>query len=89
VNWFRRIFLGDDTHRPSITPIQIISGVPLLANLLAAWGIFAPTQAQQDSLTNLIPWAIGLVAADAIVRSARNIGDGMKAKSAPPPPTDV
>lgn len=81
MNWFKRMFLGDDTHRPAITAAQAIAGIPLIANLLSAWGVFSPTPAQQSSLSDLLTWAFVLIGADAALRIGRNIGDGMKAKA--------
>lgn len=63
-------FTGD---KPDITPAQIIAGIPLIANLLAAWGVWAPNIHQQETLRDTIQWAFGLLAADAIVRTGRNI----------------
>jgi hypothetical protein len=85
MNWMIGLLRGHETHRPSITPAQGIAGVPVIANLLAAWGIFTPTAAQQSSLSDLLNWAFVMIGADAIVRVGRNIGDGMKAKATAPP----
>jgi hypothetical protein len=72
--------IGNPFNRPAVTIPQLIALVPLIANLLAAWGVFTPTQAQQDTLSQLLIWAGALIAGDAVIRVGRNIGDGLKAK---------
>lgn len=72
--------LGDDTHRPSITLAQLVGAVPLVANLLASWGVFAPTVAQQQSLSDLLTWGYVLIAGDAALRIGRNVSDALKAR---------
>lgn len=80
--------VGDDTHRPSITLAQLVASVPLVANLLAAWGVFSPTLAQQQSLSDLLTWGYVLIAGDAALRIGRNVSDGLKARAlAAVPPT--
>lgn len=80
MNWLKRFFGGTSTNRPAITPAQVIAGVPLLANLLAVYGIFTPNAAQSSALKDLIFWSIGLFGVDAVIRAARNIGDGLTNK---------
>lgn len=75
---------GSPTNRPAVTIPQLIAGIPLIANLLAAWGVFTPTASEQSTLTDLLLWAGALIAGDAVIRVGRNIGDGLKAKHAPP-----
>lgn len=72
------LITGSDTHRPAITIPQVIAGIPLVANLLAAWGVFTPTAAQQSTLSDLLTWAFVLIGGDALIRVGRNIGDGLK-----------
>lgn len=86
MNRLRLIFLGDNTHRPAVTLPQLIAAIPLLANLLAAYGIFAPTAAQQGSLTDLLTWAYVLIVGDAALRIGRNVADGIKARAVQPAP---
>lgn len=61
--------------RPDLTPAQIVGGVPVLANLLHAFGVFSLTVSQQDSLEQTITYGLALVAGDAVVRVGRNIKD--------------
>lgn len=73
--------------RPEVTKAQIIAaigaGVPVLVNLLAAFGIFSPTPAEQHALTEATKWAIAfaglLVLGDAHLRGKRNEADAAKA----------
>lgn len=75
-----RIFGG---LRPDITPAQVtgllVAGVPILANLLAAFGIFHPTPEQQDALIQAAKWGgVGagtLFLGDAHLRSSRARAD--------------
>jgi len=60
-------------HRPDITPAQIIAGVPVLANLLAAFGVYSLTAGQQAALTDTLTWALALLGADALIRVGRNL----------------
>lgn len=72
--------MSQDPPRPAITPAQIvavlIAGVPAVANLLAAFGVYTITEDQQQALKDALTW-LGLVAGalilgDAGLRSARN-----------------
>lgn len=65
---------GPAPKRPDITPAQIVAGVPVLANLLAAFGVFTMTAAQQAALQDTLGWALALIGADAIIRVGRSIG---------------
>lgn len=69
-----------EPNRPAITPAQIVAllvaGIPAVAKLLAAFGVYTVSAAQQDALTGVLTWA-GVVAgvligADAALRAARN-----------------
>jgi hypothetical protein len=64
------IFTG---QRPDLTPAQIVSAIPILAELLHSFGIYNLTQAQQDSLTHAATWAMALVAGDTILRVGRGV----------------
>lgn len=59
--------------RPSITPAQIVSGIPIVAELLHSFGVYDLSQAQQDSLSKAVTWAIAVAGADAIIRFGRNL----------------
>lgn len=72
-NWFK----GD---MPDITPAQMVAGIPLLANLLSAYGVWSPTAAQQSTLKETIIWAAALFAGDAILRAGRNVAKGLAKK---------
>jgi hypothetical protein len=75
-----RIFQG---QRPDITPAQLVAllvgGVPVVANLLHVFGVYDLSTEQQDSLIKTLQWgglvAIGLLGADAGLRSARGHAD--------------
>ena len=58
-------------RRPDITAAQIVSAVPVLVGVLAAFGVWDPTQDQKDALEMAIAWAIALVFGDAGLRAAR------------------
>lgn len=59
--------------RPDITPAQLVAGVPVLATLLQAFGIFDLSPEQRQALSDAITYSIGLVGADAIIRFGRNL----------------
>lgn len=73
MNWFKG-------NRPDITPAQIIAGIPLIANFLAAYGVWSPSPEQQARLSDLLTWGFVLIGADAAVRVGRNVADGMAKK---------
>ena len=60
-------------HRPDITPAQIIAGVPVVANLLAAFGVYSLSAGQQAALQDTLGWALALLGADALIRVGRNL----------------
>jgi hypothetical protein len=70
-------------RRPDITAAQIaavvVAGVPGVAALLTAVGVFDATAAQQDALTGAVTGATVLAAVliggDAALRSTRNLAD--------------
>lgn len=77
-----------EPNRPAVTPAQIIAllttllvaGVPALAMLLAAFGVYTFTPSEQDAVTTVLQWGGGAVAAvaavlvgsDTALRAARN-----------------
>lgn len=69
--------------RPDLTPAQLAAaasaGVPVLSNLTAAFGVWAPTVAQQAALSDAVTWggvlAAALVVSDTGIRAARNAKD--------------
>lgn len=75
--------MGSPFNRPSITPAQIVAGIPLLANLLDAWGVFTVSAAQQSTLRDTMLWAFGLIAGDAVIRLGRNLSDGIAKRHVP------
>lgn len=79
MTWFQRFFVGDASHRPKITLAQAVGLIPIVVAVLAAYGIFTPEQMQP--LKDAIYAVIALFGADALLRGARNIGDGMKASA--------
>lgn len=62
-------------NKPDITPIQVVSGIPLLANLLNVFGVYNLTPEQTDSLEKFGLWAIALIFGDAAIRIGRNVGN--------------
>jgi hypothetical protein len=79
----RSAFTG---QRPDVTPAQlvglIVAGVPVIATLLRAFGVFDLSKEQEDALTNAVGWACGfgavLLASDAGLRAARNAADSRR-----------
>ena len=77
------IFRG---QRPDLTPAQVVgllvAGIPIIANLLRAFGVFDATPDQEQALTDTMTWAgifAGLLfASDAGVRAARNAADSRR-----------
>jgi hypothetical protein len=69
---------------PDITPPQIvalvIAGIPILATLLRAFGVFDLSLAEQQALSDTLTWAgvfAGtLIGGDAILRTGRNVRKG-------------
>lgn len=70
--------------RPDITPPQVVAvvvgGIPLMAELLRAFGIYDLNVEQQEALSNVVTWA-GILAGfiiggDAILRTGRNMRRG-------------
>lgn len=64
--------------RPDITPAQIVSGIPILSSLLAAFGVWNPTPEQQDALVATVGWAAALVLGDAGLRVGRGIASAKR-----------
>jgi hypothetical protein len=66
--------------RPDITPPQltatIVAGIPILASLLSAFGLYDLTPAQQEAMSDAVTWAgvlgAALIGGDAALRTARN-----------------
>lgn len=58
--------------RPDLTPAQLISGVPVIAEFLHAFGVYDLSQAQTHALYALIAWGAVLVFGDAWLRGKRN-----------------
>jgi hypothetical protein len=61
----------------------LIGGIPILANLTSAFGIWTPSAKQLDALQESANYgwkvALSLVGADALVRLGRNFREGKKA----------
>src|SRR4051812_46650211 len=70
-------------QRPDITPAQLFAllgaGVPIVASLLSAFGVYDLSPTQQDALSKAVQWAglvaIALFGADFGIRAARNHAD--------------
>jgi hypothetical protein len=62
-------------RRPDITPAQLVAGIPILATLLRAFGVYDLTIEQQNALEDTVTWAIALLGADAIIRFGRNLAE--------------
>lgn len=59
---------------PDITPAQLVSGIPIIAEGLHVFGVYDLSQTQQDSLSKMVAWAVGLIVGDAVIRVGRNVG---------------
>lgn len=66
------IFRG---KRPDVTPAQVVSGIPILAELMHTFGVYDLSQAQQNSLSKAAVWALALIGGDAVLRAARAHSD--------------
>jgi hypothetical protein len=81
------IFRG---QRPDITPAQLagllVAGVPVLASLLRAFGVYELAAGQEEALRNAMTWACAfaglLLASDAGLRAARNAADSRREAAA-------
>jgi hypothetical protein len=62
--------------RPDLTPAQVVGLVPVLAALLAAFGVYDLSEDQQEALSDAITAALVLFGADAALRAARNHREG-------------
>ena len=65
-------------NRPDITPAQIVSGIPVICSLLAAFGVWTPTNDEKDALTAATAWAAALVLGDAGLRAGRNLASAKR-----------
>lgn len=65
--------LDTTAKRPDITPAQIVLSIPILAELLHSFGVYVLSQAQQDSLSKAVTWALVLAGSDALLHIGRNI----------------
>jgi hypothetical protein len=81
---------------PDITPPQIVAmvvgGIPLVAELLRAFGIYDLNLEQQAALSNVVTWAgvlaAALIGGDALLRTGRNLRKGkVEAAEALPVPS--
>lgn len=82
--------------RPDITPAMsggfLLGGVPVIANLLRAFGVFDGSPEQEEALQQTIQWGVvgglGLILGDTGLRAARNATDAkvQAAALAPVPP---
>ena len=83
----RSAFAG---QRPDVTPAQlvglVVAGVPVIATLLRAFGVFDLSREQEDALSSAVGWACGfgavLLASDAGLRAARNAADSRREAAA-------
>lgn len=86
-------------QRPDITPAMIagilLAGIPIIANLLRAFGVYDLSEEQQTALGDAVQWgavsAAAIVGGDAAIRWGRNASDGRTqaaALSASVPPHD-
>jgi hypothetical protein len=71
-------------NMPDITPPQavaaVVAGIPIIAELLRAFGVYDLSVEQQDALSNAVTWAgvLGgaLIGGDALLRTGRNLRKG-------------
>jgi len=69
---------------PDITPPQIVAmavgGIPIIAELLHAFGVYDISLEQQQALSNAVTWAgilgAALIGGDAVLRTGRNVRSG-------------
>jgi hypothetical protein len=59
---------------PDITLAQIVAGIPVIAQLGHAFGLFDLDPEEQKALSDTVTWAYVLLGADAIIRVGRAIG---------------
>lgn len=62
-------------RKPDITPAQVVSGIPILADLLHTFGVYDLSAEQVDSLNKTALWAVALLGADAVIRLGRNAAE--------------
>jgi len=82
-------------QRPDLTPAQLVgvalAGVPVLATLLRAFGVYDVSPDQQQALQDTVTWGgvLGglLFASDAGLRAARNHADARRDAAALSSPT--
>jgi hypothetical protein len=82
--------------QPDITPAQlvgvVVAGVPVVATLLRAFGVYDVTPDQQHALQDTVTWGgvLGgvLFASDAGLRAARNHADARRHAAALSAPTE-
>lgn len=82
-------------QRPDLTPAQLVgvalAGVPVLATLLRAFGVYDVSLEQQQALQDTVTWGgvLGgvLFASDAGLRAARNHADARRDAAALSAPT--
>lgn len=65
--------VGVSPKRPDITPAQLVAGIPILATLLRAFGVYDLNKEEQDALSDATVWAMALLGADAAIRFGRNL----------------
>jgi hypothetical protein len=73
-------------HQPDITPAQlvgvVVAGVPVVATLLRAFGVYDVTPDQQHAMQETVTWGAvlggALFASDAGLRAARNHADARR-----------
>lgn len=71
-------------NMPDITPPQtvaaVVAGIPILAELFRAFGVYDLSIEQQDALSNAVTWAGvlagALIGGDALLRTGRNLRKG-------------
>jgi hypothetical protein len=78
-------------QRPNITPAQIvgllIAGLPVLANLLRAFGVYDLTNEQEAALTDTLQWASVVAGALFVSDAALRVGRNLAVSRSPNPPT--
>jgi hypothetical protein len=62
---------------PDITPAQLVAGVPVIAGLLHAFGVYDLSAAQSQTLSQAVLWAMALIGGDAVIRVGRNVRHGL------------
>ena len=71
-------------RQPDLTPVQLLSAVPVIAGLAAGLGGWDPTDGQSRIVRSAMLWSSALVLADAVLRVGRGAWAQRSAANATP-----